>query len=312
MNNPFYQPKVIYQLSFYTYFKDIEIFEEFFADKEYVLSFSSYEVDSDTIESQNHDRWVIEVLLSSKPDANSFTNQLKEFSDINKLFFDGEVKVQEIKDKDWVKEYQEQLKPIIIDNFYITSKSIVERCPSDLIPIYIEASRAFGTGDHSTTSLCIKAMNLIKNENISNIFDIGTGSGILSFAAEKIWPSAQILACDIEEISIEIAKNNLIYNNSAVNFYQNSEHDLKIPKSINKSFDLIISNILAPVLISLSHITKTLINNGGYIILSGFLDYQADEIIKIYSLHGYELISDLEENRWKTLIFKLNNNEKIY
>ncbi|RTK93434.1 MAG: methyltransferase domain-containing protein [Rickettsiales bacterium] len=312
MSNPFYQPKVIYQLSFYTYFKDIENFEEFFADKEYVLGISTHEVDSDTIESQNHDRWVIEVLLSSKPDAASLTKELKEYSDINKLYFNGEIIVQEIEDKDWVKEYHEQLKPIIIDNFYITSKSIIEQCPPDLIPIYIEASRAFGTGDHSTTSLCIKAMNLIKNENINNIFDIGTGSGILSFAAEKIWPSAQILACDIEEVSIEIAKNNLIYNNSAVNFYQNSEYDLKIPESTKKSFDLIISNILAPVLISLSHTSKTLINNGGYIILSGFLEYQTDEIIRTYSLHGYQLISDLEENRWKTLTFKLNNNEKVY
>ena len=56
-----------------------------------------------------------------------------------------------------------------IDNFYITSNVINNLCPPDLIPIYIEASRAFGTGDHSTTSLCIKAMNLIKSEKINNI-----------------------------------------------------------------------------------------------------------------------------------------------
>lgn len=308
MNSPFYQPKVIYQLSFYTIYKYLENFEEFFTEEEYLLGISTHEIKSDTIESKDDDKWVIEVLLSVKPDERIITEKLKEYSKENKLFFDENIIVQKIEDKDWVKDYQKQLKPIIIDNFYITSNAISEQCPPDLIPIYIEASRAFGTGDHSTTSQCIKAMNLIKSEKINNIFDIGTGSGILSFIAEKIWPKAKILACDIEEVSIEVAKNNALCNNSKVKFYQNDEEKLIVPESINNKYDLIISNILAPVLINLNQTFKTLLNNNGYVILSGFLDYQAQEIIEKYTSNNFKLIGNLEENRWRTLTFILEDN----
>ncbi len=304
MNNPFYQPKVIYQLSFQAKFKYISCFEKFFEENENILGISTHEIQSETIETLADDIWIIEVLLNSRPDQKQFIKDLNDYALANNLYFKDIIQFKEIVDQDWVAEYQKQLKPIIIDDFYITSTSINKNCPPNLTPIYIEASRAFGTGDHSTTSLCVKSMSLIKNQNINNIFDIGTGSGILSFVAEKIWPSAQILACDIESVSIEIANNNLVANNSKVKFYQNSEQSLDVPASNNK-FDLIISNILAPVLINLSSIIKSMVNDGGYVILSGFLDYQSQNIIDIYTSHGFNLVKELDENRWKTLTFKL-------
>lgn len=89
-------------------------------------------------------------------------------------------------------EYQKQLKPIIINRFFIGSKFYKNDCPDKKIPIYIEASREFGTGEHATTSGCIEAMEFLHNFHFENIFDIGTGTGILCFAAERTWPSAKI------------------------------------------------------------------------------------------------------------------------
>lgn len=306
MNNPFSQPKLIYKLSFILKYKDIEVFEKFFPED--VLGICTSEVESSTIDSQDNDLWVMEVLTEGKPEIDSLVDTLKIYAKTQGLLFYSEVTLQQVEDKDWVAEYQKQLKPIEIGSFFITSSAISEKCPKDKVPIYIEASRAFGTGDHATTSLCIDAMSSFKDQKINTVFDIGTGSGILSFVAEKIWPNAKILACDIEEVSIKIAKENRFCNNSNVYFYQNSEQDLSIPKGWDKKFDLIVSNILASPLISMSKAIRSLSHEGTILILSGFLDYQLSNIVEAYNISGFTVCDSLQKDRWVTLIFKVKIN----
>jgi len=302
MNNPFSQPKLIYKVCFILNYKDIEIFENFFPED--VLGICTYEVESSTIDSQDDDLWAMEVLIDSSPSHKSLVRELKIYAQAHRVNFHSEVTLQQVEDKDWVAEYQKQLKPIEIGRFFITSSAMNVKCPKDKIPIYIEASRAFGTGDHATTSLCIDAMNSFKNQQINTVFDIGTGSGILSFVAEKIWPSAKILACDIEEVSIKIAKENRFCNNSNVCFYQNSEQDLSIPKEWDKKFDLIVSNILASPLISMSKVIRSLVRKDTILILSGFLDYQLSDVTEAYNSSGFSVIDSLEKDRWITLILQ--------
>ncbi len=306
MNNPFSQPKLIYKLSFILKYKDIEVFEKFFPED--VLGMCTSEVESSTIDSQDNDLWVMEVLTEGKPKIDALVDKLKIYAKTQGLLFYSEVTLQQVEDKDWVAEYQKQLKPIEIGSFFITSSAINEKCPKDKVPIYIEASRAFGTGDHATTSLCIDAMSSFKDQKINTVFDIGTGSGILSFVAEKIWPNAKILACDIEEVSIKIAKENRFCNNSNVYFYQNSEQDLSIPKGWDKKFDLIVSNILASPLISMSKAIRSLSHEGTILILSGFLDYQLSNIVEAYNISGFTVCDSLQKDRWVTLIFKVKIN----
>jgi ribosomal protein L11 methyltransferase len=233
---------------------------------------------------------------------------LENYAQIHNINFHSEVTLQQVEDKDWVAEYQKQLKPIEIGRFFITSSTMNVKCPKNKIPIYIEASRAFGTGDHATTSLCIDAMNSLKDSPIRTVFDIGTGSGILSFVAEKIWPTAKILACDIEEVSIKIAKDNIVCNNSNAYFYQNSEQDLNIPREWEKKFDLIVSNILASPLISMSKTIRNLAHKNTIVILSGFLDYQVPDVVEAYGISGFSVLNDLEKDRWIILMLQPKSN----
>ncbi|GAB4163666.1 MAG: 50S ribosomal protein L11 methyltransferase [Rickettsiaceae bacterium] len=304
MNYPFSQSKVVYKVTFTTNYKSIELFEKFFPEE--VLGISTYEVESSTIDSQDEDLWNMEILFSYKPVLVDLVQDIYSYADTNNLTIVSEPTLEVVEDKDWVKEYQQQLKPIEIGNFFITSSLIGSNCPVGKTPIFIEASRAFGTGDHATTSLCIEAMSAMANKKITSIFDIGTGSGILSFVAEKIWPQSKILACDIEEVSVEIAKNNLVCNNSNVVFYQNTESSLSIPTGWDQPFDLIVSNILAEPLISLASTMRSLTDSGSRIILSGFLDYQSESVAKAYLNAGFEIEDSLQKNRWVTLVFKVN------
>lgn len=306
MNNPFSQPKVTHKIRFIINYGSIELFENFFPEE--ILGISINEVKSSTIDSQADDLWSFEVYLEKKPKLNIFTKELLEYADQNNLKHPSEITIEQIEDKDWVAEYQKQQKPLTIGSFFITSTSQKADCPLDQNPIFIEASRAFGTGDHATTSLCIEALESLNNYDFTNIYDIGTGSGILSFAAEKLWPKANILACDIEEISIKLAKDNQNFNNSNIYFYQNSETSLEIPRTWNPKFDLIISNILASPLISLAPSLQSISSSRTKLILSGFLDYQTTELIDTYKKAGFAVEHILQKNKWITLILKVNIN----
>lgn len=300
MNNPFSQPKTTHKIHFETNYKSIELFEEFFPED--TLGICTYEVESETIDSKPEDKWSMEAYLAKKPDLVVIEKDLREFGVKHNLDILSKISVIPIEDKDWVKEYEEQQKPIEIGRFFITSKQQKTNCPQAKTPIFIEASRAFGTGDHATTSLCIKAMESLNIESVNSIFDVGTGSGILSFAAEKIWPKANILACDIEEISIALAKDNQKINNSKIEFYQNTEEALNVPKKWDQSFDLIVSNILANPLIAMASSFQKLSNKNTKIILSGFLDYQSSDIEKAYLDDGFSVIEKLSQDKWITLV----------
>lgn len=302
MDNPFSQPKLIYKLNFNTFYKYTISFEKFFPEEE-ILGISAFEVSSKTIEAQGNDIWRMEVYFPNSLNEKKFSAALKDFAKENQLEIIGKINFEMIEDKDWVLEYQKQLVPINIGNFFISSKDQSDQCPASSVPIILEASRAFGTGDHATTAGCLEAMEKLANHNFANIYDIGTGSGVLSFAAAKLWPEAKILACDIEEISVEVAKFNQQFNESKIHFYQNSSDDLEIPPEYDSRFDLIISNILAQPLIQLAPTIGYLLHKNSKLILSGFLDYQMDEVISAYLKVGLEVENIINKKEWVILTF---------
>jgi ribosomal protein L11 methyltransferase len=205
MDNPFAQKKASHKLSFKTSYKNIALFEQFSCEN--ILALSTNEIESQTIDSQPYDIWQIEFYLAEGTNLHSFKKQLSQFAQDKKITLINEsIFFEDLEDKDWVKEYQEQQKPLEIGRFLFGSELCLATSKSNKIPIYLGASGAFGTGDHETTAGCIEAMEALSSNQYNSIFDIGTGSGILSFAAEKIWSEASILACDIEKSSIEIAK----------------------------------------------------------------------------------------------------------
>ncbi len=298
MNNPFSQQKIAYKIYFEVKYKFVELFENFFPED--IPGICTYEVYSTTIEPKPDDIWSLEVFYFNRPDFQTLKNNINIYADKNNANLQSSITIQEIEDKDWVSEYQSQLQPIILGDFYITSE-LVNDCNDSQIPIIIEASRAFGTGDHETTSLCIEAMNNYKNSSIKNVFDIGTGSGILSFVAAKIWPSANIMACDLDETSVEIACHNSQFNNCNITFFQNSEDGFNIPRQQNQ-FDLIVANILCNPLISMASDIKEVTAHNSIIILSGFLDYQVPEILKAYSSLGFKHLKTMQKEKWCALI----------
>lgn len=299
MNNPFSGPKIFHKLHFLACYKHLQAFEDFFPED--TLGISTYEVESKTIEAEPDDIWSVEVYFAENPGLAKTKEVLNKYAKEHNLKIKGEITLEQVEDKDWVTEYQKQLKPIEVGSFVITQKGI--ELPAGKTPIYISASRAFGTGEHATTALCAEALESLKDKQMRSIFDLGTGSGVLSFVAEKIWPNAEITASDIDEVAVEVAKENLHLNNSKVRFFQNTESLSELEAT---KFDLIVSNILAGPLISFAPKIKKQSASGAYVILSGFLDYQADEVLAAYEKVGFDLVKKLQRDNWVTLALKVN------
>jgi len=166
--------------------------------------------------------------------------------------------------------------------------------PPGTLAFEIDASLAFGTGQHATTSGCLEALDRLERDDaqFANIADIGTGTGLLAFAALALWPSAKCIATDIDPIAIEVARDNAAINgvklgHGAGELLLDVGDGMDSPLLAARApFDLIIANILAGPLIELAQDFAGSLAPGGSIILAGLLDMQATAVAGAYEQLG--------------------------
>lgn len=219
--------------------------------------------------------------------------------------------LEEVEKKDWVAESQKILHPIEAGRFFIHGSHDRHKVPDDRIALEIEAGQAFGTGRHETTFLCLERLEEMgKTQTPRRILDLGTGSGVLAMAAEKIWPYSAILATDIDYVAIEVAEDNLSLNGFRLREAGAAGNgiSLAVADGLTKDlveedgpFNLIIANILAAPLIALSHDIIDAVAEGGQILLSGLLTEQADEVLAAYGAQGFGPIAHHVSGEWSAL-----------
>jgi ribosomal protein L11 methyltransferase len=297
MKNPFRQPEALWKISFPFKYAQLELFEEYFASL--TDSVSSYELSSKTVESMPDDLWCFEAYLEERPDIEDLRSKLDGIGDIDA----SEVKLEKIEDIDWVAQMHEDFKPLRVGRFFVTNPAHAHLCPEDMEQIVIESSRAFGTGEHSTTKGCLEAIEALHNISPKIIFDIGTGTGILAIAATKLWPSAKVIGTDIEAVAVEISKQHAKDNGASIEFITTDT----VPTGYK--VDLIISNILKQPLIELSGTFAASLNPGGVVILSGFLDYQLEEVENAYLKVGLKRTSLINKDGWMALTVTRHHEE---
>ena len=173
----------------------------------------------------------------------------------------------------------------------------------------IDASLAFGTGQHTTTSGCLAALDALESAGKSfvNVADIGTGTGLLAFAALALWPEARVIATDIDPVAIDVARDNAAINGVKLG-HGPGELLLGVADGMDSPllaarapFDLIVANILAGPLIELAPGFAKALAPGGTVVLAGLLDSQADGVVHAYEKHGLSLI-DRGVGEWPVLV----------
>ena len=203
-----------------------------------------------------------------------------------------ECKQTKLQNSDWVKSYQESIKPLAIDKFYI--HPTWDAPNPELINIVIDPALAFGTGHHPTTASALRAISkYVKKDD--TVLDVGCGSGILAMAAMKL--GAEVDACDTDPISVE---------NSIVNAELNGLTYAKIWEGssslVDKQYDFVVANIVADVLTFIANDLKKALKPDAVLVLSGILDKYEKKVLSFYK--DCDLIEKITQDEWVTLIVK--------
>jgi ribosomal protein L11 methyltransferase len=212
-----------------------------------------------------------------------------------------------IGDQNWMEAWKLRYQPIPIGTRLMILPAWMDLSDQTRIGIKIDPGMAFGTGAHPSTQMCLDLLETVfdKRPATPSVIDVGCGSGILSVAALKL--GAQFaLGVDIDEAAIvnsrENAENNGV-NSEAFQLGVGSVEDVRAGKFSISSAPLVLANILAPILIRLFEAEMAeLIEPGGYIILAGILEHQAEEVIKTAQEHGLRLTDRRQINDWVALL----------
>ena len=200
-------------------------------------------------------------------------------------------------EEDWVTLSQQGLEPVRAGRFFVHTSSYADRVPPGTTSFLIDASQAFGTGGHDTTAGCLAMLDRLARAGAAprNIADIGTGTGLLAFAAMALWPCARVIASDIDPASIFVTRDNAAINNVplgrgggrlALAVAPGTDH----PAIRHQApYDLVIANILAGPLITLAPDIAAATAPGGRAILAGLIARQMDPVLAAYRAHGFRL-----------------------
>ncbi|MBY0273039.1 MAG: 50S ribosomal protein L11 methyltransferase [Alphaproteobacteria bacterium] len=264
--------------------------------EEEVVAFSWYE--------KEPEHWAFQLIYKGQQEKNLKEKIATYYKEKNLLY--SEIHAQSLQEEDWVSAVYRDFPPLHLGQFYIYGSHIEEPPPQGLIPLCINAATAFGSGQHESTEGCLKALTLLaQKESFNHPLDMGCGSGILALAMASLW-KAPTLACDNDPEAVKVTLENARINHLETYieaFASEGFSGLKM-----KTFDIITANILAGPLCQMAKDAVSALSPGGFIILSGLLNRQAEDVIDAYRSQGAKLVDQLFLGDWSTLILRKENN----
>ena len=243
------------------------------------------------------ERWRLDAYSEAEPDA----AMIAAIRALVPSAADVEPVIQPLYDEDWVTLSQAGLEPIREGRFVVHTSAHPIEPPAGGRAFLIDAGRAFGTGHHATTSGCLKMLDAMAGQHFANIIDIGTGTGLLAFAARHLWPEARVMATDIDPMAIEVTRENAEAN--AIAGVELIVADGALDDAITAAapYDLIIANVLAGPLVSMAPELAAIATPGGTIVLAGLLETQRDQVVEAYAACGCTLLQTDRRGDWTIL-----------
>lgn len=254
---------------------------------------------------EDSEAWQLDAYFASKPNSAAVAA-------VKALVPDGaarRARVERIRDADWVTLSQAGIAPVHAGRFYVHTATNKGEVPHGARALRIDAGLAFGTGTHETTSGCLLALDALRTRGavVRNLLDLGTGTGLLAFAAMHLWPRAHATASDIDPRSIEVTRGNAAANGVALGegpgrlalaAAAGLDHPLLIARA---PYDLIVANILAGPLVELAPGVSAALAEGGTLILAGLIERQAETVARAYRREGLRLAARAGQGDWPTL-----------
>lgn len=301
-HNPFKQTAVTYCLEMKTRYAMLESFIQ--VCEKFSTNIVYFETEgSRSVESLPEDLWQISAYLENKPNLQEIKKLIAEVA-LSQKTPTPDISLSRVEDKDWVSEVQKNFKPINAGRFFIHATTHKEEIPNDKIIIQMDAGRAFGTGEHETTSNCLKSLSAIADGPFTKCLDMGCGSGILAIAMAKLWPDKTIIATDIDEQAVLVTEENYKLNDvSSIIVKQSNGYNSNFITS-NGPYQIITSNILATPLIDMASKAYKYLDKGGLIFLAGFIKTQVADVLNAHLKQGFILEEEVTAENWPVLIMR--------
>ena len=205
-----------------------------------------------------------------------------------------------IPNENWGEAWKANFKPLRISPGIIVKPPWEEYISeSAKVVLEIDPGMAFGTGHHPSTRMCLQALErLIPGfPQPPSILDVGTGSGVLAIAAQKLG-AQRVLALDIDPVAIESALKNAAANQIVGNL----EFRLGSLKGLRRVFDIVVANLLPQEILQMAPSLAKRISPRGYLIISGILGRQKQEIASAFFERGLKLRQETASKSWACLV----------
>jgi ribosomal protein L11 methyltransferase len=250
------------------------------------------------------EEWVLEAYLPRRPG--------RADRDVMAALFAGKppaFSVEKVPESDWVTESQRGVEPIRAGRFYVHTPDHPASTESGVTSFEIPASQAFGTGHHATTAGCLAMLSAMKRRGVATryVADIGTGTGLLAFAALKLWPRAHAVASDIDPVCAPVVAENAARNGFRIGA-RPGELAIAIAAGMDDRrlrecgpYDLLIANILAGPLVELAPDFADAVPPRGNLGLAGLLSTQEGAVRDAYRAVGFALAGRIVNGDWSIL-----------
>jgi ribosomal protein L11 methyltransferase len=213
-----------------------------------------------------------------------------------------DVSAVEVSDEDWARRSQENLKPVTVGRITVfpnpesQTPNPEPRIPNP-VSIVILPSMGFGTGHHATTRLCLAALQTLDLAD-AFVLDVGTGSGVLAIAAERLGAACS-LGIDHDADAVQSARENVGLNRVVreVTFAVDDLRTAALPPA-----DVVTANLTGALLVAAAHSLLSAVRSGGTLIMSGLLSEERDEVVR--ALGAATVVWEREEDGWVGLAVK--------
>ncbi len=250
------------------------------------------------------DEWTLELFLPAKPSATDKARLAALFAGPPPA-----ITAERIAAQDWLTLSQQGVDPIRAGRFHIRTPEHPPLRQAGVVDLAIPASQAFGTGQHATTAGCLAMLEAMRARGVvvRNLVDIGTGTGLLAFAALALWPRARATASDIDPVCAGVVADNAALNALALGSGPGATLMLVADGMADPllaargPYDLLIANILAGPLIALAPDFASAVAPGGQVLLAGLLETQEAEVRRAYRRVGFTLVRRMVRGDWAIL-----------
>jgi len=251
--------------------------------------------------------------LEEDVDKEGLLEKVHEELENLKIFLDigeGTIVESQTEDKDWINNWKQYFHQFYVDDMLIIpSWEDVKPEDRDKMIIHIDPGTAFGTGMHETTQLCLRQLKKYVNAD-TELLDVGTGSGILSIAALKLG-AKHAVGTDLDPCAISAARENLEVNGILLDYMDIISGNIITDKEIQdaagyEKYDIVVANILADVLISLTPVIIRQMRKGGIYITSGIIDEKEKVVVEAVRAAGLEVLEVTKQGEWVSVTARKN------